>query len=240
MGAPWRPEVLGDACNQMKRNWQSWLPNCLLSQKQQGALDSNNFPEVCTAGDAPFGNGGLSLRNRTWLIRVIETCPVDPRYSGITEAGYSMLPLSMQEDVYYATMLRGLHAPMPHAYEATLFAVESLFADDMHNFYGALKPSEIIGFLMKRWGRDEGVSMYQRMHQIETYKKQRRTDINDNTTNSTEASVEEKSANENESISPSLLRTIPIGFHKPWLYHDRSIWPGDQFSQECKFLKYLF
>ena len=32
-------------------------------------------------------------------------------------------------------------------------------------------------------------------------------------------------------------RTIPIGMHKPWLYHDMDILLGDQMKHECPYLE---
>ena len=36
------------------------------------------------------------------------------------------------------------------------------------------------------------------------------------------------------------MHTIPIGFHKPWLYHPNDIILGPQVERECKFLKHIF
>jgi hypothetical protein len=88
-------------CRAMPARWKSWLrPQRKWEQNKQTKHNVSNatkirttslpnirmqlpstFPIICTNGIAPVGNGGLYLRNRTWMIRAIEACPHD-RYSG--------------------------------------------------------------------------------------------------------------------------------------------------------------
>jgi hypothetical protein len=158
------------------------------------------------------------------MIHAIETCPTE--YSGLGDNGD--LYGRQQEDVYFATILNGLHAPIPPAFEASLLFVESNFAEQTLELHLPKSPSEIEESVRRYWGNDTGVSIYERMHRLDTYVKK---PVN-----------ESDLRNETPSDNIPLLRTIPIGFHKPWLFDlggpDFKL-SNAQARQECKFLKFM-
>lgn len=114
--------------------------------------------------------------------------------------------------MYFATVLLGLRAPIPTAYEAALFSTEMLWPEQAEEFYGPLNDTQRAKFLENRWGAD-GLSMFKRMHNPTTY---------------------------GTNFNATLLRTISIGLHKPWHYQPNTILTGSQIMMECKFLKYIF
>jgi len=223
VGALWAPKEsplwlvpkLG-MCNQMKMYWRTWTAR----YKKFEPMLSN----LCERGFGPVGNGGLSLRNKSWMIRAIETCPYTP-YSGIplNKAGVASgckVTRQINEDVYFATVLNGIHAPMPTAYEASLFTTEMLWAEQADEFYGPYSMTEKENMILKRWGaHPASLEKYRRMHDINNYV----------STSSSDAL-----------FTKDLLRTIPIGLHKPWWYHPNHLLQGKQVQKECKFLKYMF
>jgi hypothetical protein len=96
------------------------------------------FDNPCeNKGQAPIGNGGLSLRRRSWMRRAIRTCP-HVQWSGVADASHHPCRAldGTNEDYYFATVLRGLGAPFPSAVLASQFAVESLFAEQVLDLYG--------------------------------------------------------------------------------------------------------
>ena len=99
------------------------------------------FPSICTDGIAPLGNGGFSLRNRTWLVRAIETCP-HQTYSKVYESNYTAGPCKVldgiNEDFFFGIVLRGIGAPLPTGQTAAMFASEMLLAEDIPALYGVV------------------------------------------------------------------------------------------------------
>lgn len=72
------------------------------------------------------GNGGLSLRDRSWMIRCLHTIPYD-------ESQYST------EDVYFANALKSIQAPLPSTSEAAEFSFEHVYPKRLpfgaHKYY---------------------------------------------------------------------------------------------------------
>jgi hypothetical protein len=198
-------------CKTISLYWRSWT---LRYRK----LDPNIL--MCKPGYGPVGNGGLSLRSKSWMIRAIQTCPFTP-YSGLPRGAAPgstgcQVTRNINEDVYFATVLYGINAPMPLAYEASLFTTEMLWPEQADEFYGPYTNQSKYDIVTKRWGEgNDGLLKYQRMQNKETY-----------------GSI--------ASIQQQDLRTVPIGLHKPWWYHPNQILLGSQILQECKFLKYMF
>lgn len=149
------PEPMEGMCRAMPARWKTWLrPQRKWEQDKQkqqyvsnatksrttsllnSTLLPSTFPIICTNGIAPVGNGGLSLRNRTWMMRAIEACPHD-RYSGhdLKLAGCNVLE-KINEDFYFGIVLRGMNAPLPNGYEASLFSSETLWHEDVLDLYG--------------------------------------------------------------------------------------------------------
>ena len=153
------------------------------------------------------------------MVRAIEACPSE-LYSGVSASGKNcFVEGDVQEDEYFTLVLHGMGAPMPTAYEAALFGVETFFAEQVKEYFGPYSRSQIEQILLKRWGK-EGVKLEERMHSRKTYGYH----YNNNDNN----------------LASSTLRTIPLTFHSPWTYHAIDIIRGPQVQQECKFLQYMF
>ena len=72
------------------------------------------------------------------MIRAIEACP-HAKYSAhnLSLAGCHVLE-KINEDFYFGIVLRGIQAPLPTAYEASVFASETLWPEDvLDSYYGA-------------------------------------------------------------------------------------------------------
>jgi hypothetical protein len=198
-------------CKTISMYWRSWTV-------RYKKLDPNIL--MCKPGYGPVGNGGLSLRSKSWMIRAIQACPFPP-YSGILRGAVPgsigcQVTRNINEDVYFATVLNGIKAPMPLAYEASLFTTEMLWPEQADEFFGPYTNQSKYDIVTKRWGEgNDGLLKYQRMQNEETY-------------------------NSISSLQRQDLRTVPIGLHKPWWYHPNQILQGSQILQECKFLKYMF
>lgn len=168
VGAVWpkEPNILfpnppEGMCVGMPIRWNSWLFHQRRWEKQQVQLQhdpdsvsledqvappsrllNTMFPSVCGQGNAPVGNGGLSIRNRTWLVEAIEACPHVNRagFEVNDTIGCQVVDL-INEDFYFATVLRGMGAPMPTAHEASMFATEMLLPEHVQRLYGDGAPS---------------------------------------------------------------------------------------------------
>lgn len=151
------PDPMEGMCLGMPARYKSWLRPQLRWEKQQAALSRGEeipaekrlaqptthlpaaFPPICSDGVAPLGNGGHSLRNRTWLVRAIEACP-HQTHSGLDLEQLSPLGCKVMDgindDFYFGIILRALNAPMPTGYEAALFSSEMLWAEQVLELYG--------------------------------------------------------------------------------------------------------
>ena len=199
VGAPW-----GDwlNCDSFRTTWHDqWAPQC------NGLTDyqlHDSMSHFCTEGYGGLqGNGGFSIRNRSWMVEAIQRCPLHGR--------------GLIEDLYFSHVLNGLNASMPSSFEASLFSVEAVFPDQTAE-YSNFDASKIAETINRLWGNATGLLLYEKMHRPETYF--------------------ENSSAALESVPE--LYTIPIGFHKPWAFHQKEIFHGVQFQKECKFLKFLF
>ena len=213
VGAPWAGWI--GMCNTDRESLHEWAPRCNGVTTRQL---NESMARYCTKGYGGFqGNGGLSIRNRTWMAEVIQRCPT--YYSGLDASGprgeYVDFNIFINEDIYFATILTGLNANMPSAFEASLFSVETLFPEQTNGFLDR-NESEIAETIKKLWSDDTGDIMYHRMHQRDSY-------------------FDNVSAVE----SVTELHTIPLGFHKPWLYHPVNFFRGAQVREECEFLKFV-
>jgi hypothetical protein len=211
VGGPWNPLVFPGGCDGMRNIWRGWAPQCQMVNPDM------ELPHLCTPGHAGLqGNGGLSLRNRQWMIHVIETCPSE--FSGLES--YASIG-HQQEDVYFTTISNGIHAPMPSAFEASLLFTESLFPEQTLQQFFPLSSGEIEESVQRLWGNETGMLMYNRMHNFSTY-------------------LTEYEFNNTSGENLPVLYTIPFGLHKPWDYHSHDILGGVQLQQECKFLKFMY
>jgi len=128
VGAPWpdrRCELLQRAWRVMSRHAPSLR-----------ALDAGG--DWCTgpAVRGTVGNSGLSLRRKSWMKRVIATCPGPfaalPRaLRNATSNGCALdgdVAFGRErlvEDYYFAAALTGMGAPMPTPHEAAAFSIET-------------------------------------------------------------------------------------------------------------------
>lgn len=148
-------------CHGMRLRWNTWVGPQRRWENQQKRVNNvppkkrlprpdvlldnvDKFPDICSDNRGPVGNGGLSLRSRSWLIKVIETCPhvtlsaVD--FEGRVHA--CKVFEEINEDLYFGIVLRGLGAPLPTAYEASLFSTEMLWPEQVVGMYGAPPSSD--------------------------------------------------------------------------------------------------
>ncbi len=221
VGAPWAPTRWhgGVVCEELRDKFDAWTSAENAEVTFNEKAPSLNLKKFCKNGHGPGFNGGIVLRNSTWMLRAIEACP-SKLYSGISTSGTNcVVQDDAEEDEYFALVLYGLDAPMPTAYEAALFGVETFFAEQVQEYYGPYKQSQIESFLIKRWGKD-GLKIEERMHLRKTYGY--------------------TYFNNDNNLASSTLRTIPLTFHCPWKYHALDITAGPQVQQECKFLQYIF
>lgn len=157
VGAPWAPWVWGcQNCDCMKDLWRTNAPKC---NGMENYRPDESISQICTPGHGGLqGNGGLSIRNRSWIIEALNRCPT--QFSG----------LGAQEDVFFSTVLNALNATMPTAFEASLFAVESIFPEHTFDYYHTLNNDEITDTIQRLWGKDTGMSVYNRLHQSNSSK----------------------------------------------------------------------
>lgn len=146
-------EPLEGACRGMAVRWKTWLrpqrrwqiqqKNPDLAVKQHPApkprqLLSEDFPAICEHGRGPVGHGGLSLRSRKWMIQAIETCP-HITHSGlkVEEEPFACKVFEeVSHDLYFATVFTGIAAPLPTVLEASLFATQALWPEQVWDLYG--------------------------------------------------------------------------------------------------------
>ncbi len=120
VGAPWAPWVT--TCDSFRATWQEWASKCNGLTNYQA---NESMSQLCAKGlGVVQGNGGLSIRNKTWMVEVILRCPT--QYSGLeTHELFDFI----NEDLYFSNVLNGLNATMPTAFEASLFSVKTLFPE---------------------------------------------------------------------------------------------------------------
>ena len=157
--SPLFPEPMEGSCLGMPNRWRNWLmPQNRWEMQQKKGFDMtgkhvapkprellpSEFPEVCKDGMGPIGNGGFSMRSRSWMIKVIELCP----HVGNSGLDLEHMPLAckvferVNEDFYFGTVLRGIRAPLPFAYQASLFSAEILWPEQVVELYGVEESSK--------------------------------------------------------------------------------------------------
>lgn len=167
------------------------------------------------------------------MVEAIRRCPTE--YLGL---GKFQQFGDIAEDLFFSTVLNALNSSlMPTAYEASLFAVESIFLEQLlnqsehTNDHFTLDKDEIKDTIQRLWGNDTGISSYNRMQ---------RHDSNNTST-----------------LSGNTF-TIPLAFHQPWngITYSACGFPDKtdlnwmkcsnsyfidhpKIYQECKFLKYI-
>jgi len=143
-------------CVGMPIRWKSWLfyqrrweiqqikleqnPHSIPKEDRFAApsrLLSTAFQSPCGHGNAPVGNGGISMRNRTWLVEAIEACPhIDRAGFEVDHTNGCQVVDLINEDFYFGTVLRGIGAPLPNATVASMFAAEILLPEHVQRLYG--------------------------------------------------------------------------------------------------------
>jgi len=146
------------ACQGMPTLWKNWLgdpqqwqgkmkkdvkptmditreENSVHHQQQSKEILNNVFPKICEDGRGPIGHGTFSLRSRKWMIQAIEVCP-HVSYSGTSSSSCTVFDLTIGHDLHFGTILEGIHAPMPLAFEASLFSTEIFWPDDIWLLHG--------------------------------------------------------------------------------------------------------
>jgi len=141
------PAPPGGVCVQIPKLWKEWG-------------NTEPFPDVCTEGRAPLGNGGFSLRSRRYMTLATNTCRSHHFGAASTKC---FIKGDVAEDLYFATVLSGISAPMPNPIEAALFGVEMLFLEKSIEYYQSnITESQLENTIRKRWG-DNGLIKYNRM-----------------------------------------------------------------------------
>jgi hypothetical protein len=232
VGAPWAAWIWN--CGAMRERWYEYAPKC---NGLENYRTDDSMAQICTPGHGGLqGNGGLSLRNKIWMVEAISRCPSE--FSGLTihqKFG------EITEDIFFSTVLNALNASMPSAFEASLFSVESIFPEELSEQSGPhardhfkLNNDEITSTIERLWGKDKGMLLYNRMH---------RHDSNNNSEHTGKGF------------------TIPLAFHQPWNgiaystcgfpIRDKSTRDNSECAysyilsepniiRECKFLKYIY
>ena len=131
VGAPWRDSF--GHCKSRARSFNVMVANVSQEESMQRGWVSHS-EEWCPERGT-IGNSGLSLRNRSWMMRAIATCPIAselksglptvPPGPGQCRCVPTQNSLHCREDYYFASVLTGLGAPMPTRAEAAAFSVET-------------------------------------------------------------------------------------------------------------------
>ena len=248
LGAPWRQDIFpfSPLCSVLERYWRNWNENVgskmMTSQLfcPDGGEDSHNYY-------GPAGNGGLSLRSRTWMIKAIRTCP-HSYYSGLSTAElqssscivgrrnlfldfldftlqwlyghryliYERIGRSAPEDLYFATVLRGIGAPLPSGFEASLFSAELILPDEVASmWYGPSDPRvqrQMVQELMTP-EKEELDRFDDFLRQNELWKK---------------------------GIGDFAPHFLPIGMHRLWDYHEPEFILSLVENNMCPYLRHVY
>ena len=88
------------------------------------------------------------------MIEAIQRCPSS--YSGMeNHASFHFI----NEDMYFSTILNGLNATMASGFEASLFAVETLFPEQTDGYLN-LEQSQVVETIDRLWGNATGNLLY--------------------------------------------------------------------------------
>lgn len=229
VGAPW-PNVHKSVrkpsqCDYLSTLWNKWNKN-----------ETNNatVTNICQfdKGIGAFGNGGLSLRNRKWMKKAILACP-HFKYSGLSSeyikaSNCSINTISfVPEDVYYATILRGINAPLPTSFEASLFSTEIIFPEEIINkeWYAPKNISNILPLVKRRYSKTN----------VDRFLKFWNAYYSDH------GNAEEDEEDHDNKTYESLHHFIPIGLHNIWFYHDKHflLSLADPIDNHCEHFRHI-
>jgi len=248
VGAPWAQWIWN--CGAMKERWYDILSSKCNSMKEKYTPEES-MSKICTPHHGGLqGNGGLSLRNRKWMIEAIRRCP--SQYSGLSKFQHLG---DIAEDLFFSTVLNALNSSMmPTAYEASLFAVESIFLEQLLNqsettnaslmvhpwvdvdYNFTLDKDEIQDTVQRLWGYDTGMTSYDRTH--------RRHDSTNNHTTFTIPLALHQPWNgilKSACGAPKNKHNTAISTDLKWMKCSKSYFrTHPEINQECKFLKYIY
>lgn len=170
IGSPWPPKKY--ICAEMSNAW---------SRFHDGNVANLSFPpfptedEICSKHEfGPVGNGGISMRSRKWMRKATRYCPTI--YSGLSEDERQMAPCngtsnSFEEDMFFATILRGMGAPIPTLFEASLFGTELRTPNELLDIYRVDNGTRE-EFVAKRW-----YSPYTEKGPVELYREMQKSNM---------------------------------------------------------------
>ena len=143
---------------------------------------------------------------------------------------------AMQEDVYFATILRATNATLlPTAFVASLFAVEAIWPDRAVELYGGPPDDgESREYIAEKAscayrGARVIIQRHQRQ-QMRSGGRKGNKNTNGNAEETTKRSRRRRMRDE----------TVPIGFHKPYQYHDRDTLASRDVAGQCPLLRYMY
>ncbi|GFH55142.1 predicted protein [Chaetoceros tenuissimus] len=172
VGAPWPPKTY--LRNEMPDSW---------SRFHDGNVANISFPlfptedEIRTKHEfGPVGNGGISMRSRQWMRKATRYCPTI--YSGLSEDERKVAPCKgnldngFLEDMFFATILRGMGAPLPTLFEASLFGTELRTPNEFLDVYRNIDNGTQEEFTAKRW-----YSPYTEIGPVELYREMQESNM---------------------------------------------------------------
>lgn len=222
VGAPWRAtkgKMDWHFCSSQVRNWYKFHdPHFFRNSSHTGGSSTSGaaatssssssmspsfyvppYPtenEICSdTRYGPQGNGGLSLRSRSWLQKAIQYCPTDVfEHSGLSWEEFNSSSCKGNnvhaEDLYFVTVLRGIGAPLPTTFEAALFAQEMRSPTDILKHYNLqMNRSFVEEMVQKRWYTQDdpsGMTLFRQMEELQ------------------------------KTLPGNVDSIVAIGLHKPW------------------------
>jgi hypothetical protein len=164
VGAPWpasKGDKLWNYCSSMPASWEAFHEAKAVGRADHDRSQTIKFPpypspdQLCSDNMVgPQGNGGLSLRQRSWLRKAIEYCPTVAAGIDASEARCDA-HTTIAEDSYFVTILRGMGAPLPSAYDAALFVWESRSVTQIVKQYNIVNETWKQERMARRWVPDE-------------------------------------------------------------------------------------
>lgn len=230
VGAPWaasKGKKGWHYCSAFPRQWKSFhdvgrnsTSTTAASSYSPPLPDYPNEDEMCSdTRYGPQGNGGLSIRSRSWLQKAIAYCPTHRfEVSGLSrevfDASICRATDTDAEDSYFVTILRGIGAPLPSNYEAALFAQELRSTRDVANQFNlAGNVSFMEDMVRKRWyspNDPTGLTLFRDMKKHQP-----------------------KLDSENNNVDA----VVSIGLHKPWNQALVQRINEDHLNEYCPYLR---
>jgi hypothetical protein len=147
------------------------------------------------------------------MIKAIQSCP-HQKYSGINlddKVVSCQVFDPLNEDLYFGTVLRGIKAPLPSAFEASLFSLEMLWPEQSIDIYGGPKD----------------------------YSKQRNMHQDFLGTDSHSSSSSLSLPIYQGVLHKEKYYTVPAGIHKAWKYHEYDLLLSADVLNQCPLLEFI-